>query len=170
LKSEGKEKIENIEKTREYIEHLSASQFESEIPEKNGETFKRIIEGINKGSEEETELLKLIVEIEYQIIKKFFYESIFERFLDDSGIKEYVKNKVKELIRRKEKSKENEYYIILSHCLLIKYIREEDEKTIKKTINFFKELKMDKISTIEEKKKRIKEIFALDLYHLGICL
>jgi len=33
-----------------------------------------------------------------------------------------------------------------------------NEKILKKVIGFFKELKMDNMDTIEEKKKRLKEI------------
>jgi len=168
LKSEGKEKIENIKKTRKYIEKIRYDKLYEEISEKNGKMFKKIIEGINKGNEEETEVLKLIEEITYKIsFESYINGKTHEsenKFLRDSEIKKYLKNKMNELVDGKEKSKENEYYIILSNCYIDHRFILSDEKKAKNIIGFFKELKMDKINTIEEKKKRLKEM--LGLYQL----
>jgi len=170
LKWEGKEKIANIKKTREYIEDLIVSEAYKEIPKENGEKLKRIIEGVNKGSEEERELLKLISEIGYKKKTLYIHERLFDVLIDNSGIKEYVKSKMEELVEGKEESKEREYDIIISYCLLITWTGKVDEKIIKLLIEFFKELKMDKINTIEEKKKRMKEIYAFECYSNDICL
>jgi len=166
LKSEGKEKIENINKTRKYIEKLKDKEYYKKTQKENGEMLGIIIEGIKNGNEEETELLKLIEEIKYKISLEHFitYDDDYGEnyFLSVSGVYGYLENKMSKILNGKEKSKESEYYIILSYCHM-NYSRDYvDEKILKKVNEFFKELKMDEINTIEEKKKRLKEM-------LGLC-
>lgn len=111
MKSEGKEKIENINKTRKYIEKLRYDEFYEEISRENEEKIKRVIGGINKGNEE-TEVLKLIEEITYKISFESYINGktheCEDNFLYNSGIREYLKNEMNEIVDGKEKSKENE--------------------------------------------------------------
>jgi len=134
------------------------------VSDENGEMFKKIIEGINKGSEEETEILKLNEEIGYKRkFGKLIYGVDLQIFLGHLRISEYLKNEMNELVNGKEESEENEYYLILSYCFLINWI-DKNEKIRKKIKEYFKELKMDKINSIEEKKKRLKEILGLNCF------
>jgi len=163
LESEGKENVENIKKTRKYLEEGISEIFVEETSEKDGEKFKKIIERINdRNGEEETELLKLIFEIEcesYFVPIKF--QNISSYFCNRSGISEYLNKKMEELANGKNESKENEYHLIISFCLLREKIRKEDTKIIKKVIEFYKGVKMDRINRIEDKKKKRIEIGGL---------
>jgi len=163
LGCEENRKIENIEKTRKYIEKININETFDETPKReNKRIFTEITKGIEKGSEKlKTEFLRLILEIVYKdgILLEMGFKGL-NYLVNGIGIEKYLEKKMKDLRMGKEKLKEKEYLIIMCCSLFIDNLKISEENK-KRIIQYICEMKMEETRTREDKKKRMKEILGI---------